>query len=189
MNCTCGGDVTTECERCLRAFCDRCYGECDDMYCSTCSDEVDAEFRRRMEQSRWRERMDITKLTPGKLVVRPASEIIEHPSGRVVRIPDGVVAETKDELGRTVRTLVADFYGLADAEFFALARRAFDVMMRRGLGVVRLATGWAAALPTSELYEDLRRQRWDCPFTALIEADKWYRENVEASQEKSDKTS
>ena len=69
----------------------------------------------------------------------------------------------------------------ADAEFHALARNAFDVMMRRGWGVEQI---WN---------NDLRIHRWFIvtglsvalregfvdPFTALVEADRWYRENVE----------
>ncbi len=61
-----------------------------------------------------------------------------------------------------------------DAEFIALARNAFEVMMRRGWGVEWNADGWTVTglnWSGPETAAD--------PFTALVEADKWYRENVE----------
>ena len=69
----------------------------------------------------------------------------------------------------------------ADIEFIELARNAFDVMMRRGWNPVRGyysdASLWAA--------EDVDGTICDLhatdPFTALVAADKWYRENVEGS--------
>lgn len=83
------------------------------------------------------------------------------------------------------------FGNQADAEFIALARNAFDVMMRRGWGV--------ASSPQDKLWflhfqgdpefawRDERQLRdWSAshgaedPFTALVEADRWYRQNVEA---------
>lgn len=69
----------------------------------------------------------------------------------------------------------------ADAAFIALARNAFDVMMRRGWGVENRG-GWYAtskygdrAVGGTDLYPD--------PFTALVEADAWYKQNVEAAPE------
>ncbi len=84
----------------------------------------------------------------------------------------------------------------ADAEFIALARNAFDVMMRRGWHTERYSTlggGFMWRIPMS-LANDMIRQhganaaqfkqfaslaKWLDPFTALVEADKWYKENVE----------
>lgn len=63
-------------------------------------------------------------------------------------------------------------YSHADADFIAIARNAFDVMMRRGWGVTcdRLKSQFCA----------LEESGWfDDPFSALVEADKWYTENVE----------
>jgi hypothetical protein len=73
-----------------------------------------------------------------------------------------------------------DWEGIkADGEFIALARNAFEVMMRRK---------WRASYDGGRWYVDLYKH---CnildpmtidaadPFTALVEADKWYRENVE----------
>lgn len=68
-----------------------------------------------------------------------------------------------------------------DLTFLQLARAAFDVMMRRGWGVENRG-GWYAtskygdrAVGGTDLYPD--------PFTALVEADAWYKQNVEAAPE------
>ncbi len=65
-----------------------------------------------------------------------------------------------------------------DAEFCALARNAFDVMMRRGWTPLRTDSGewWII-----EEFDFLGAPawRWPDPFTALVEADKWYSEHVE----------
>jgi hypothetical protein len=67
-------------------------------------------------------------------------------------------------------------------EFIVLARNAFDVMMRRGWFVVpnymtRPGTAWRVktAWPNCEV----EWKEWPDPFTALVEADKWFRENVD----------
>jgi hypothetical protein len=67
----------------------------------------------------------------------------------------------------------------ADAAFIALARNAFDVMLRRGWGAIRFKDGWCPGYPV-RMPNELAHRRWDDPFTALTEADKWYRENIEA---------
>ena len=68
-------------------------------------------------------------------------------------------------------------------KFIALARNAFDVMMRRGWGMHQYETEWVI-LPDedNELPFEawLQRQEFPDPFTALVEADAWYRENIEA---------
>ncbi len=62
----------------------------------------------------------------------------------------------------------------ADMEFAALARNAFDVMLRRGWGPTRDITGkWGV----EEYWCSLPHQ--PDPFTALVEADKWHKENFE----------
>jgi hypothetical protein len=65
-------------------------------------------------------------------------------------------------------------------EFIALARNAFDVMMRRGWTPRKTGEFWTAG--------DLWHSHdavwyvgpWGDPFTALVEADKWYKERVES---------
>lgn len=71
--------------------------------------------------------------------------------------------------------------GETDREFITLARNAFDVMMRRGWTAnwnVDKSWGvqdaWTARYP-----KGLGGQGWPDPFTALVEADRWYKENVE----------
>ena len=70
--------------------------------------------------------------------------------------------------------------------FICLARRAFDVMMRRKWEAeVWLAEGqnsWAVDSAVEKLPDELEKTRWLDPFTALVAADKWYRENVENKQ-------
>jgi hypothetical protein len=80
----------------------------------------------------------------------------------------------------------------ADGEFIALARNAFDVMMRRrwyaayedGAGDPCFS-GWYAveehgvAIDMSPVKGTKEYPIKKDPFTALVEADKWYRGNVE----------
>lgn len=61
----------------------------------------------------------------------------------------------------------------ADANWMFLARLAFDVMLRRGWHASKDGSRWCVLLPgvASKSYAD--------PFTALVEADAWYRQHVE----------
>ena len=67
-----------------------------------------------------------------------------------------------------------------DAEFIALARNAFDVMMRRGWAAVEVGGHWQVRdrngwdLPLS-FYVTEHKGRFPDPFTALVEADAWFR--------------
>ncbi len=68
-------------------------------------------------------------------------------------------------------------------EGIVLARDAYKVMMRRGWGICRLPDGWGVLAPEKPVFPE-NRTIWGLwvgpdPFTALVEADKWYRENVE----------
>ena len=75
-------------------------------------------------------------------------------------------------------------------EFVALARNAFEVIMRRGWGVLpcRSVTGyWVAKDSEGTPFDAGCRENcptlyWPDPFTALVEADAWYREHVEGAQ-------
>jgi hypothetical protein len=76
-----------------------------------------------------------------------------------------------------------------EAKFIALARNAFDVMMRRGWYAVTRGDEWTVPFCLAEedagfpwkAYESVtgKEASWPDPFTALVEADRWYRENVE----------
>jgi hypothetical protein len=84
--------------------------------------------------------------------------------------------------------------GNTDMAFIALARNAFDVMMRRGWWPVpcRATSEWWVAQgrlgsDSPIPFDDRQAQvgkgcptlAWPDPFTALVEADRWYAENVE----------
>ncbi len=95
-----------------------------------------------------------------------------------------------DATGQSV--VVGDCMLCQDLEFVALARNAFDVMMRRGWSVGCHNGKFAAFMPASVpqgkymaqgstvvIKDDLEQGYRADPFTALVEADEWYRENVE----------
>ncbi len=110
--------------------------------------------------------MDLSKLTPA-----PWQADYQPALWRVIsQSEDTVVTAMLDE---------------PDAEFIALARNAFDVMMRRGWWPSWEEDGdWRLDEPgdvCTELGEWVRANPFPDPFTALVEADKWYREHVEAT--------
>ena len=98
--------------------------------------------------------------------------------------PPRVVCES-NEVGAIITGDVVQ--GEQWAEFIALARNAFDVMLRRGwcavptLQVDESLGPWCVRSRT-ELLTRLMTLRWPDPFTALVEADKWYAENVENAE-------
>jgi hypothetical protein len=70
----------------------------------------------------------------------------------------------------------------SNAEFIALARNAFDVMMRRGWGVTtdRYVDLWDAIHgDTGGIVMEGSERGFPDPFTALVEADAWYKANIE----------
>lgn len=69
----------------------------------------------------------------------------------------------------------------AIAAFSALANNAFNVMMRRGWYPACDSEKWwvVSGGPAGIINEHCDRVPWADPFTALVEADKWYRENIE----------
>ena len=70
----------------------------------------------------------------------------------------------------------------ADAEFCALARNAFDIMMRRGWGCSHGPRGWWVNCPMEVCLKfgvNFKMEPFPDPFTALVEAEKWYVEHVE----------
>lgn len=72
-----------------------------------------------------------------------------------------------------------------DFDFIALARNAFDVMMRRGWSPSLIVNGersgmWVIIGDCSIKIDAFNaKYAFDDPFTALVEADKWHKENVE----------
>lgn len=82
---------------------------------------------------------------------------------------------------------IGHFHEKADAEFYALARNAFDVMMRRGWCLrsewsdhgTFIVNGWSVVGCRDDgIHKHL--VTYPDPFTALIEADAWYKANIEA---------
>jgi hypothetical protein len=123
-------------------------------------------------------RIDLEKLTPAPWVWEDGNTDPNHqgllfgPDQKVIlnATYDGDLAMKKD-----------------DADFVVLARLAFDVMMRRGWHVEPSAVlvggcpnGWKARKFAGDFCEDIDSSWHPDPFTALVEADKWHRENVEA---------
>ncbi len=75
---------------------------------------------------------------------------------------------------------------LLTLEASALARNALDVMMRRGWEPRRYECPMGGNPSWQAYWSDGRcvdaTNLWPNPFTALVEADKWFRENVEKEQ-------
>jgi hypothetical protein len=72
-----------------------------------------------------------------------------------------------------------------DSEFIALARNAFDVLMRRGWAVAKHFDHWAVFYNDDDMTWVVpwdQWPKWSDPFTALVEADKWYKENIEKKE-------
>lgn len=75
-----------------------------------------------------------------------------------------------------------------DGEFIALARNAMDVMIRRAWWASPIfgtaGTIWSVYHIRGDGVKATVAgfQAWPDPFTALVEAEKWYRENVERKQ-------
>jgi len=118
--------------------------------------------------------MDLSKLTPAPWEAMYAGE---QPC-------------VKDVVGPDSHLFQPDFGTDTDAEFIALAREAFDVMIRREWWAVpryshRPGSFWIVRSPNDiEPIDGLIDEigGWPDPFTALVEADKWYKENVENKQ-------
>lgn len=128
--------------------------------------------------------MNLDKLTPAPWYEgKPYAEMCDCFTGTL----GGVCSNVWADGGHDVTKLCAGL-GEDDAKFMALARNAFDVMMRRGWTLYRDGGGyWIAVVEyggspiiradDGELcwYTGLRPD----PFTALVEADKWYREHID----------
>jgi hypothetical protein len=110
--------------------------------------------------------IDLTKLTPAPWEA-DESHIVYGRKGTLRETPG--FAKFESEHRNT------------DAEFTALARNAFDVMIRRGWSAVCDLDQWAIQWNQHGIHIDevYRTKRWPDPFTALVEADEWYKANVE----------
>ncbi len=87
----------------------------------------------------------------------------------IVQYPDGEDVSLLDE---------------THAAFIAIARNAFDIMMRRGWYPYPFLDGyWGIDARPASIPEELATQQWPDPYTAIVEADKWFRENVENKEQ------
>ncbi len=82
---------------------------------------------------------------------------------------------------------IAHFFCDEDRDRAVIASQAFDVMMRRGwtAGTDGVGRGWYVSNRDmmKAIYDDNipePKRIWPDPFTALVEADKWYAENIES---------
>lgn len=126
--------------------------------------------------------IDLTKLTPAPWYVTTNDYGTEFT----------VCAKLNGQVARIV-----SWHSDIDAEFIALARNAFDIMMWHGWHAVPLrftddgCDQWgvksADAMVETIAESGFSKKSctfWPDPFTALVEADAWYRANIEkASQQ------
>lgn len=122
--------------------------------------------------------MDISKISPAPWRYDIYSNDIQ--------IGDGTETVSKIVVNGKHDSVYSDeeTMSVCDAEFIALARSAFDVMMRRGWNPYRISGRWHInsgndGCCMGRFEEWLRDMSWDDPFTALVEADKWFKENVD----------
>jgi hypothetical protein len=122
--------------------------------------------------------IDLSKLTPAPWV----AEIDNDNRDAEVALVYGPYPK-----GDPCLVVAGVFEDLTDGEFIALARNAFDVMMRRGWFPKRadISRKWFV-LRLSDSFQHAHRWCADDPFTALVEADEWYKENVEGRPCKSE---
>ena len=96
-----------------------------------------------------------------------------------------VIEVFSEENGRTWTVCECAPGGETDAQFIALARNAFEILMRRGWLVQQISPNgpWMVCGPQWAFNPKDRdmvvSDSWLDPFTALVEADAWYKANVE----------
>ena len=121
--------------------------------------------------------IDLTKLTPPPWTARevwPGWFDLSGPNGRIFDCNEF------DRHGEGAKD---------DALFCAMARNAFSVMTRRGWEVRNQDDlGWCAVKQSGWPVDaswinngnsPTLKRFWPDPFTAIVEADRWYKENVE----------
>ena len=94
----------------------------------------------------------------------------------VVYGPDGMIGEFG------FGTRYDDPEMIANATFTSTARLAFDVMLRRGWNPTLRPDGQWVVQERDGSIRSRGSYGWPDPFTALVAADAWYRENVETPQ-------
>lgn len=126
--------------------------------------------------------MDVSKLTPLPLEIVRGMAPGSYDCAEVRTIPPLKRGKRTGEYGQTVGHFG---HRRTDAEFYLLARQAFDVMMRRGWYAypALLVGSQAWRVAGLSMPDDREMDRlglfFSDPFTALVEADKWYALNIE----------
>ena len=123
------------------------------------------------------ETMDLSKLSPAPWTCITLNETTD-PYPDVVEGPPDDPSQQYSIIDRLER---------ADFEFVALARNALDVMMRRKWHAEFFGGAWHVYDSRNydsrnyriPFYESDKCSPCDDPFTALVEADRWYKENIE----------
>ena len=115
--------------------------------------------------------IDLTKLTSAPW----------HTGGTTFR-PSGPRKNVWSEAAKGMQSgeILAENCRANDAEFIALARNAFDILMCRGWSVYRRSNKkWAVDVPLRIPHDGgIAVFERDDPFTAVDEAEKWYKEHV-----------
>lgn len=136
--------------------------------------------------------IDLTQLTPAPWVAdnlnwrNEESPFDRYVHGDRYEDEDGTICSTSVAvvLGNATSVAIQD----SNAEFITLARNAFDVMLRRGWGVRMFSHNksggqqWSVEniygdgfwFPHHDKSHNIKSQFWPDPFTALVEADRWY---------------
>lgn len=122
--------------------------------------------------------INFAKLTPLPLEIVRGMEAARNDGTEIRTLP-----KRRGEYGE----VVAFMHGYrADANAFLLGRQALDIMMRRKWSPSYVGEGWSVA----DVLGDPLFPKWDAgamvwmeplfadPFTALVEAEKWYVANV-----------
>jgi hypothetical protein len=112
--------------------------------------------------------MDLEKLTPAPWKVAFHGMVDPSKAWRIV-----------DSTGDTVGWCISG----SDASIIALARNAFDVMTRRGWWAEPIGQNWYVSTgrfgaSAGEVEAFLSNRPFPDPFTALVEADRWFVQNV-----------
>lgn len=129
--------------------------------------------------------IDLSKLTPA-----PWRTERRYSNGCEIIPRIKCTPDSNRECGWIADLIGAPYLGyestLVNAEFIALARNAFDVMLRRGWCAIQQPSGrwavkidWSAIGNSGGMQSGFAPQQHADPFTALVETDAWYKENVE----------
>jgi hypothetical protein len=122
--------------------------------------------------------MDLSKLTPAsEWKVKPSADA-DWPGAKTLFFGAGVARFTamREAFVRPTERDIAETQ--AAAEMCLLARRALDIQIRRGWAAIRDFDGWCVIDDCCQVVRP--DSFWPDPYTALLETEKWFIENVES---------